>query len=74
MEAEAQLIVASLLRAIALASPTAGTIILVVSVGLVGFGFVWHRLAPLRDRVRRANDENDIRQRKDARVTSAHDD
>jgi hypothetical protein len=57
-------IAASVGRAIGFLFPTAGLILLAVFIGWIGALVVWRRIAPWRERVRIANDENDRKQRK----------
>jgi hypothetical protein len=51
-------------RAIAIAFPTVAVIVIALVVALIGAAVIWHRIAPLRERVRLANEEADRRQRK----------
>jgi hypothetical protein len=57
-------VAASVGRAIGLSFPTASAIVLAVLTGWIGAVLVWRRIAPWREGVRRANDENDQKQRK----------
>jgi hypothetical protein len=55
---------ASVGRAIGISFPTASAIVLIVLMGWIGAAVVWRWIAPWRERVRVANDENDRKQRK----------
>ena len=51
-------------RAIAIEFPTVAAVVLALLVALIVAAVIWRRIAPLRERVRLANEENDRRQRK----------
>jgi uncharacterized membrane protein YccC len=51
-------------RWIAIEFPTVAAVVLALLVALIVAAVIWRRIAPLRERVRLANEENDRRQRK----------